>query len=197
VSGGIARGTGLALIRDRCFEIRFSPSLRQADYRLAEFPGRAREFAGRFPKRILIFAGRAVLLSSENPYKLADGGIEGEKSMATAAAINGSQGNPGTCAAHTDCASLRASRALVSSRRRRISREAGRAIEMLGHAIEYLADEFALDCMMGRVEPYRGTHPRIAAIELLKARNREIFLSCPQAPSLADRLRALWSLLRV
>jgi len=74
---------------------------------------------------------------------------------------------------------------------------------MLGHAIEYLADEFALDCMTGNVETdrgmqmNRGLHARIAAIELLKAHNREIFLSCPQAPSLADRLRALRRLLRV
>ena len=34
-----------------------------------------------------------------------------------------------------------------TSRPRRLSPDTGRAIEMLGHAIEYLADEFALDCM--------------------------------------------------
>jgi hypothetical protein len=73
-------------------------------------------------------------------------------------------------------------------RRRQISREAGRAIEMLGHAIEYLADEFALDCMSGDARKHRGTHPQIAAIELLMARNREIYLSCPEIPSMGERL---------
>ena len=74
-------------------------------------------------------------------------------------------------------------------RPRKISPEAGRGIEMLGHAIEYLADEFTLDSMdrILRAEP--GMHPRLQAIELLKARNREIYLSCPEAPTLQERLR--------
>lgn len=81
------------------------------------------------------------------------------------------------------------------SPRRRVSPEAGRAIEILGHAIEYLADEFALDCMENESEAWiagthRGSHPQLQAIELLKARNREIYLSCPVIPSIAERLRA-------
>lgn len=78
----------------------------------------------------------------------------------------------------------------VSRRRsRRISPAAGRAIEMLGHAIEYLADEFALDCASGEVRMQPGRHPRLAAIELLKACNREIYLSCPEVPTLRERVR--------
>jgi hypothetical protein len=77
---------------------------------------------------------------------------------------------------------------------RKISPQAGRAIEILGHAIEYLADEHALDCM---TRPERalagaesGLHPQIAAIELLKARNREVYFSCPEVLSISDRMRS-------
>src|ERR1700743_2631579 len=58
-------------------------------------------------------------------------------------------------------------------RRRLISPEAGRAMEMLGHAIEYLADEHALGCLSRRARGERqegalgGKHPQIAAIEML------------------------------
>ena len=59
---------------------------------------------------------------------------------------------------------------------------------MLGHAIEYLADEFSLECMNRESRVAPGIHPRVIAIEMLKARNREIYLSCPEMPSLGDRL---------
>ena len=88
-----------------------------------------------------------------------------------------------------------------SRRLRRISPQAGRAIEMLGHAIEYLADEHALDCMT-RPERVmagagRGAHPCIEAIELLKSRNREIYFSCPEIPTLGERLRSWLGVCRV
>jgi hypothetical protein len=74
-----------------------------------------------------------------------------------------------------------------SQRPRQVSSEAGRAIEMLGHAIEYLSDEFALNCMDRILGTEPGLHPRLRAIELLKARNREIYLSCPEAPTIKER----------
>ncbi len=77
-----------------------------------------------------------------------------------------------------------------ASRTRRITPEAGRAIEMLGHAIEYLADEFALECRSRDFMP-AGKHARVAAIELLMARNREVYFSCPTVPTLGERLRSL------
>jgi len=77
---------------------------------------------------------------------------------------------------------------LRTFRPRKISREAGRALEMLGHAIDYLADEFALECM--ECKGTSGIHPRQEAIELLMAYNREIYLACPEIPALGDRLRA-------
>ncbi len=85
-------------------------------------------------------------------------------------------------------------RAASTVRRRRVPYQSGRALEMLSHAIDYLTDEFALECMTERtidsVSPRIGVHPRIAAIEILKQRNREIYLSFPEVPTLAERLRA-------
>jgi len=83
-----------------------------------------------------------------------------------------------------------------SCRPRRITPEAGRAIEMLGHAIEYLADEFALECRSREESVAVGKHPRITAIELLMTRNREIYFSCPTVPTLGERLRSLLHLQR-
>jgi hypothetical protein len=88
--------------------------------------------------------------------------------------------------------------AMVPMRRvRRMSRENGRAIEMLGHAIDYLADEFALECMSVGERRNTGPNPRMAAIELLMASNREIYLTCPAVPSLSERFsRTIRSLFR-
>lgn len=82
-------------------------------------------------------------------------------------------------------------------RSRRITPEAGRAIEMLSHAIEYLADEFALECRNREESIAVGKHPQITAIEMLMMRNREIYFSCPTVPTLGERLRSLLHLQRV
>lgn len=74
-------------------------------------------------------------------------------------------------------------------RKRTISREAGRGIEMLGHAIEYLADELALECATGHSDK-NALEPSVAAIELLKMLNREVYLECPVALTLRDRFHA-------
>ncbi len=82
-------------------------------------------------------------------------------------------------------------------RRRRLDRESGQAIEILGHAIQYLADEYALECMdpaLGNSGQagVTGPNPRMQAIELLMAANRQIYMSCPQVPTLSDRLSSLF-----
>jgi hypothetical protein len=79
-------------------------------------------------------------------------------------------------------------------RRRKTSPEAGRAIEMLGHAIEYLADEFSLECMTRQKEIAAGVHPRVAAIEILKKCNREVYLACPEIPTLGERVESWFRL---
>ena len=73
----------------------------------------------------------------------------------------------------------------VRARRRRISPKAGHALEILGHAIEYLSDEYVMEGGL-----FAAHDPRLEAIQLLMARNREIYFDCPEVPGLGDRLRA-------
>ena len=68
---------------------------------------------------------------------------------------------------------------------RRISPQAGRALEILGHAIEYLTDEYvhaggAFDAQQALLE----------AVQLLMARNREIYFECSEVQTLSERCRA-------
>ena len=71
-------------------------------------------------------------------------------------------------------------------RRRRISPEAGHALETLGHAIEYLTDEFIY--AGGSVSAHDA---QVEAVQLLMSLNREIYFGCPAVPTLTDRLRSL------
>jgi hypothetical protein len=75
-------------------------------------------------------------------------------------------------------------------RRRRLSREDGLGIEMLGHAIEYLADEFALDCLADKLSGnrVRDLDPRVKAIEILMAFSRQIYLNSPEVPTWSERV---------
>jgi|HubBroStandDraft_2_1064218.scaffolds.fasta_scaffold517515_2 hypothetical protein len=76
-------------------------------------------------------------------------------------------------------------RTLGAKRPRRISPEAGHALEILGHAIEYLSDEFV------HSDGVPTDHdPQIQAVQLLMAINRQVYFSCPEIPSLRDRFRA-------
>jgi hypothetical protein len=71
-------------------------------------------------------------------------------------------------------------------RRRRISPEAGHALEILGHAIEYLTDEFvyAGGC-------FSAHDAQVEAVQLLMSLNREIYFGCPEVPTFGDRFREL------
>ena len=71
--------------------------------------------------------------------------------------------------------------------RRRITPEAGRGLEKLGHAIEYLTDEFVNDGC--RVFEDRG---RLHAIGLLASLNRQIYFSCGIEPTLRQRVQNLF-----
>ncbi|HVJ07059.1 MAG TPA: hypothetical protein VM554_01610 [Acidisarcina sp.] len=68
--------------------------------------------------------------------------------------------------------------------RRRIPPVAGHALEKLGHAIEYLTDEYVHE---GCAEGFTG--PQLAAIQLLMALNREVYYECPVIPPLWVRIR--------
>jgi hypothetical protein len=70
-------------------------------------------------------------------------------------------------------------------RRRWIHSEAGRALEILAHSIEYLADEYVHD--KGTV--ISADDGRLLAIQILMAANREVYFSCSELPSIKERLR--------
>jgi hypothetical protein len=75
-----------------------------------------------------------------------------------------------------------------SMRRRRISPQSGRALEILGHAIEYLTDEFV----------HNGGNPtpnneQLAAVQILMALNRQVYFECPEVPTMGERFRGLFS----
>lgn len=75
----------------------------------------------------------------------------------------------------------------VSSKRRRyIAPQAGRALEILGHAIEYLTDEFVHEG-----GALRGDDGPIKAVQLLMALNRQVYFECPEVPTFGERCRAI------
>jgi hypothetical protein len=67
-------------------------------------------------------------------------------------------------------------------RRRRIGYEAGRGLEMLGHAIEYLADEYA-----HTGGDLATCDAELKAIQILMALNREIYFACPVTRTIRER----------
>lgn len=79
--------------------------------------------------------------------------------------------------------------ATLRASRRRITPEAGRALEILGHSIEYLTDEFVHE---GGTLGARDS--RLDAIRLLMSLNREIYYACPVVPTFAERCLAFLGL---
>lgn len=79
----------------------------------------------------------------------------------------------------------------IRAKKRRISPQAGRALEALGHAIEYLADEFAFEG--GLYEGSVAEDPQIEAIQLLMSANRTVWYDCPNAASFRERLHGFWN----
>ena len=74
-----------------------------------------------------------------------------------------------------------------TNRRRHITPEAGRALEILGHAIEYLTDEY-----IHEAKGFSAHDPQVRAAQTLMALNREIYYACPVEPTFTERLRALF-----
>jgi hypothetical protein len=80
-----------------------------------------------------------------------------------------------------------AAAALVQpSRLRRITPQAGHALEILGHAIEYLTDEL----VHRHAELFPG-NSELEAVQLLMALNRQVYYECPQVPTVGERLRSM------
>lgn len=76
-----------------------------------------------------------------------------------------------------------------SSVRRRVSPVSGRALEILGHAIEYLADEYVLKA--ARTGTLNPDDPRIDAMYILMSLNREVYYACPEVEPALPRI-ARW-----
>jgi hypothetical protein len=70
--------------------------------------------------------------------------------------------------------------------RRQISPQAGQALEVLGHAIEYLVDQHAHERSLLKWE-----QAQLEALSILKALNRQIYLECPIEPSFDERVLCL------
>ena len=71
-------------------------------------------------------------------------------------------------------------------RRRRISSQAGHALEILAHAIEYLTDEFVHQGLA-----FSAKNEQLEAVQMLMAINRQVYFECPEVPSFGERCRAL------
>jgi hypothetical protein len=70
---------------------------------------------------------------------------------------------------------------------RQLSRESARGLEILGHAIEYLADEYAVDpADKGRLG---NLDPRVEAIQALKALSRAIYYSGAEVQPIWQRIQ--------
>lgn len=75
---------------------------------------------------------------------------------------------------------------LRSGRRRHIDPASGRALEILGHAIEYLSDELVHHGAL-----ITANNPEVEAVQLLMSLNRQIYFACPEVASFADRCRSI------
>jgi ABC-type nitrate/sulfonate/bicarbonate transport system substrate-binding protein len=81
----------------------------------------------------------------------------------------------------------RASAALAPTHcRRRITPQAGHALEILGHAIEYLTDEYVNE----ESAAFSAKNERVEAVQLLMALNRRVYFECPLAPTFGERCRS-------
>lgn len=74
-------------------------------------------------------------------------------------------------------------------RRRYITPEAGHALEKLGHAIDYLADE-----LVRERRQIGANDPQLEAIQTLMALNRQVYYECPFAPTFMERVCAFFHL---
>lgn len=80
---------------------------------------------------------------------------------------------------------LPASAARSRGPRRHISRESGRVIEVLAHAIEYLCDE-----AVHNGSTMSAGDPQLEAVQLLMSLQRAVYAECPPHVSVWSRLRS-------
>lgn len=64
--------------------------------------------------------------------------------------------------------------------RRHIDPQSGRALEILGHAIEYLTDEYVHEFEREGRSSFSSRDGCLQAVQLLMAANRKIYFQCPE-----------------
>jgi hypothetical protein len=57
---------------------------------------------------------------------------------------------------------------------------------ILGHAIEYLTDEF-----VHQGASFTSANGQLEAVHLLMGLNRQVYFECPEVPTFSERCRAL------
>jgi hypothetical protein len=72
------------------------------------------------------------------------------------------------------------------NRRRHIDPASGHALEILGHAIEYLSDE-----LLHNGDLISAGNPQVEAVQILMALNRQIYFACPEMKTFSERCRSL------
>ena len=72
------------------------------------------------------------------------------------------------------------------AKRRSMNPDTGRAPVILGHAIEYLTDEFVHEG-----DSFTAGRGQIDAIQLLITLNRQIYMECPEVPTFRQWLGSL------
>ena len=73
------------------------------------------------------------------------------------------------------------------TQRRNIPVQAGRALEILGHAIDYLTDEY-----IHEAKQISAHDPQLQAVQILMALNRQIYYACPVQVTFTEKLRAFF-----
>ncbi len=73
-----------------------------------------------------------------------------------------------------------------ANRRRRVTPQAGRSLELLAHAIEYLTDEF-----VHQGPAFSSKKEQLEAVQMLMALNRQVYFECPEVPTFGERCRTL------
>jgi hypothetical protein len=74
--------------------------------------------------------------------------------------------------------------ARTNAKRRRITPQAGHALESLAHALEFLTDEF-----MNQEGATSARNEQLEAIQILMALNRQVYFECPEVPTFWERCR--------
>lgn len=76
--------------------------------------------------------------------------------------------------------------------RRRIDPHSGRALEILGHSIDYLIDQYIQDG-----ETFTTNSGPMQAVQLLMGLNRQIYYQCPEVPTFIERCLAITRIFRI